>query len=203
METAFFETIEGLEYYALAVAFALARMIGMMSIMPLFTRMRLTGMLRSGAAIALSVPIIPAIASMLPQMEPVPTFLLLVIMLKEVLIGLVLGLVLGIPFWAAETAGDIVDLQRGASMGVLLDPMMSHETSPTGTLLAVIMLAIFLAAGGLELVLTVQYRSYELWPLDQFAPTFSADAADLLLEVLDRVFGMALILAFPLIVGLL
>lgn len=203
METAFFDTIEGFKYYAVAFAFALARMIGLMSIMPLFTRMRLTGLLRNGAAIALSIPIIPAIASSLAQMEEVPTFLFLIIMLKEAMIGLVLGIVLGIPFWAAEAAGDIVDLQRGASMGVLLDPMMSHQTSPTGTLLAIVMLAIFLTAGGLELVLTVHYRSYELWPLEQFMPTFSADAADLLLDVLNRILGMALILAFPLIVGLL
>ncbi|TWG99539.1 type III secretion protein T [Mesorhizobium sp. J18] len=198
----FFEALKGLEYYVLAGAFALARMAGLMAIMPLFSRIRLTGVLRNGAALALTVPVIPMIASVLPGIE-VTTLFILLLMFKEVLIGLMLGFVLGIPFWAAEAAGDIVDLQRGSTMGALLDPMMTHQTSPTGTFLAIVMLVVFLAAGGLELVLTIHYRSYELWPIDQIMPTISQEAAELFLELLDRLLAMALILVFPLVVGLL
>ncbi|WP_163266880.1 type III secretion system export apparatus subunit SctT [Chelativorans alearense] len=198
----FFESVRGIEYYVLASAFALARMIGLMSIMPLFTRMRLTGILRNGAAFALAIPVIPMIATVLPEMEGSALFIIL-LMFKEVLIGIVLGFVLGIPFWAAEAAGDIVDLQRGATMGTLLDPMMTHQTSATGTMLAIVMLAVFLVAGGLELVLTLHYRSYELWPLDRLTPVFSQEAAEVFLQLLDRILAMALILVFPVVVGLL
>lgn len=197
----FFEALRGIEYYVLASAFALARMAGLMAIMPLFSRIRLTGVLRNGAALALTVPVIPMIAAVLPGME-VTTLFILLLMFKEVLIGLMLGFVLGIPFWAAEAAGDIVDLQRGSTMGALLDPMMTHQTSATGTFLAIVMLVVFLAAGGLELVLTIHYRSYELWPVAQLMPTITQQAAELFLELLDRILAMALILVFPLVVGL-
>ncbi|WP_274425142.1 type III secretion system export apparatus subunit SctT [Chelativorans sp. YIM 93263] len=198
----FLEGIQGFEYYVVAATFALARMIGLMSIMPLFTRTRLTGVLRNGAALAFAIPVIPMIAASLPQMEASAPLIIL-FMFKEVLIGLVLGLVLGVPFWAAEAAGDIVDLQRGSTMAGLLDPMMTQQTSPTGTLLGIVMLMIFLSAGGLELILTLHYRSYEFWPMDKLVPQFSPEAAEILLELLDRILGMAVLLMFPLIVGLL
>ncbi|WP_292086464.1 flagellar biosynthetic protein FliR [Mesorhizobium sp.] len=110
---------------------------------------------------------------------------------------------MGIPFWAAEAAGDILDLQRGSTMGTLIDPMMTHETSATGTLLAVIMVTIYLAAGGLELSLTSLYDSYGLWPIDQLLPVFSKDAAGIFLDLLNRILMMALTLVFPLIISML
>ncbi|TKT69258.1 type III secretion system export apparatus subunit SctT [Aquamicrobium sp. LC103] len=198
---ALFPTIIGLEYYVLASAFALSRLIGLMAVMPLFSRMRLTGVVRNGVAFALAIPIIPMIAATLAQMEAA-TPLLVVLMVKEVLVGATLGFVLGIPFWAAEAAGDIVDLQRGSTMGTLIDPMMTYETSITGTFLGIVMLIIFLSAGGLELMLTLLYDSYGLWPIDQLAPVFGDQAVEALLQLLTRILTMALTLAFPLVMGL-
>jgi type III secretion protein T len=124
-------------------------------------------------------------------------------MLKEFVVGATLGLAMGVPFWAAEAAGDILDLQRGSTMGTLIDPMMTHETSATGTLLAIIMITLYLAAGGLELTLDILYDSYGLWPVDHLLPVFSKEAAPIFLDLLTRTLSMALTLVFPLIVSLL
>jgi type III secretion protein T len=197
-----FPTVKGLEYYILASAFALARLIGLMAIMPLFSWLRLTGILRNGVAFAFAIPVIPMIAATLSEMDT-GTPVVLALMLKEAVVGIALGFVLGIPFWAAEAAGEVLDLQRGSTMGTLIDPMMTHETSATGTLLAIIMLMIFLAAGGFELTLTTLYDSYALWPVDRLLPIFSKEAAETFLQLLSRTLIMALTLAFPLIVALL
>lgn len=199
---ALFSSVKEFEAYVLAAAFALVRFAGLMTVMPLFSRIRLTGLLRNGVALALSLPVIPMIAGTLENMAAAPP-LVVALMLKEFIIGATLGFVLGIPFWAAEAAGEIVDLQRGSTMGALIDPMMTHETSATGTLLTLIVMVLFLAAGGIGLMVNTIYDSYGIWPIDRFMPVFSPQAAEVFLMLLNRILVMALILVFPLIMGLL
>jgi type III secretion protein T len=190
------------EFYILAAGFVVARMLGFIVVLPLFSRLRLTGLLRNGVAIAFAIPLYPALTEALRGVDfTVATFVILG--MKEMLVGAALGLVLGVPFWAAEAAGDIVDLQRGSTMGSLIDPMMTHETSPTGTLFAITLIALFLAAGGLEFMLTTVFDSYRLWPIESLLPVFSAESADVFLDLLTRVLTMALVLSFPIVVGLL
>ncbi|MER8606753.1 type III secretion system export apparatus subunit SctT [Mesorhizobium sp. M0814] len=197
-----FASVKDLQVYLLAGAFALARVGGFMLLMPLFSRVPLSGLLRNGVALALAVPIFPMVVSKLTNSD-VTTTMIAAYILKEVVVGVTLGLCMGIPFWAAEAAGDILDLQRGSTMGTLIDPMMTHETSATGTLLAVIMVTIYLAAGGLQLSLTSLYESYGLWPIDSLLPVFSKDAAGIFLRLLNRIVAMALTLVFPLIISML
>jgi type III secretion protein T len=197
-----FASIKDLQLYLLAGSFALARLIGFMLLMPLFSRVPLSGLLRNGVALALAVPVFPMIVSRLATAD-ISMALIAVYVLKEVVVGVTLGLAMGIPFWAAEAAGDILDLQRGSTMGTLIDPMMTHETSSTGTLLAIVMISIYLAAGGLQLSLTGVYDSYGLWPVDALLPVFSKEAAWLFLGLLNRILMMALTLVFPLIVSML
>jgi type III secretion protein T len=197
-----FTSVKELQFYLLASAFALARMTGFMLLMPLFSRVPLSGLLRNGVALALAVPVFPMIVNKLTSTD-ITTTMIVLYMLKEVVVGVTLGLAMGIPFWAAEAAGDILDLQRGSTMGTLIDPMMTHETSATGTLLAVIMVTLYLAAGGLQLSLTSLYDSYGLWPIDQLLPVFSKDAAEIFLGLLNRILMMALTLVFPLVISML
>ena len=203
METSLlFDALKDLEFYILAGALGLARMVGLMAIMPLFSRIRLTGLVRNGVALAFAIPIMPMLVEEMRTTD-ITTTLIAVYMLKELIIGVALGIAMGIPFWAAEATGDILDLQRGSTMGTLIDPMMTHETSATGTFLSIIMIALYLAAGGLELMLDNIYRSYGLWPVDEFFPIFSPEAATVFLDMLTDVLRMALVLGFPLIVGML
>lgn len=198
----FFSSLKDVELYIAAAAFALARMVGFMAIMPLFTRIRVTGLLRNGVGLALALPVFPMLLAALRDGE-LTTGMMAVLLMKEAVVGVALGIAMGIPFWAAEAAGDIIDLQRGSTMAMLLDPMMTHETSPTGTLLAIIMVALYLAAGGLELSLDMVYASYNLWPVEKVTPVFSKDAAAIFLDLLGRVVSMAVTLVFPLIVCML
>lgn len=194
--------IQDFELYLIAAAFALARMTGLMLVMPVFSRVRLAGILRNGVALALSLPLIPMIVGTLERSD-IGVTLVLAYLIKELVVGATLGLAMGIPFWAAESAGEILDLQRGSTMSGLIDPMATHETSATGTLLAIIMIALYFAAGGLELTLNGLYDSYSLWPVDQLFPVFNDKAAWVFLGLLTQILAMALTMVFPLIVGML
>jgi type III secretion protein T len=197
-----FSSLEQVHLLVFVAALAMARMLGLMVLMALFTRVRMTGLLRNGVAVALSIPLFPLLYEIVHEAGIGPATIVALGM-KEMLIGAALGFVMSIPFWAAEAAGDIVDLQRGVTMGSLIDPMMTHETSITGTLFSIIMIVVFLSLGGLSLMLDIVYKSYQIWPVEKFAPVFHADSVTLFLGLMTRIVVMALSIAFPLIVGLL
>jgi type III secretion protein T len=194
--------LDRLQDYAIATGFALARMAGLISIMPAFTRIGLTGILRGATALALALPVVPMVVAALAG-ERLTITIAAALLFKEVIIGLVIGLVLGVPIWAAEAAGDVLDLQRGSTAAGLLDPLATVEEGITGTLFGLIMVALYFGAGGLRLTLRTVYDSYALWPAAAVFPTLTPAASQFFIRLLDNVVTMALVLVAPIMIFLL
>ena len=196
-----FASITRLYVYVIAAGLALSRILGVMAVLPAFTRLGVTGILRNGIALAVSIPMIPAIAATLGT-EPLTVGKIAALSFKEIVVGVVVGLILGVPFWAAEAAGGILDIQRGASFAMLDDPDAAGGTSVTGTLLAVAIIVLYYASGGLFMTLRTLYESYDIWPIGRFLPLFGPEAGHLFLSLLDDVFTMGLMLIGPIVVCL-
>ncbi len=188
--------------YVVATGFAVARVTGMIIIMPAFTRLGTTGILRGAVALALALPIVPTLVQALAG-QGLTAAAIAVLLLKEMTVGVIIGLVLGVPFWAAEAAGNVLDLQRGSTSGSLIDPSAMTAEGITGTLFGLAMVALYYGTGGLQLTLRTLYDSYALWPAGRFLPTFSAAASQLFIGLLDNVITTGLMLGAPLVVCLL
>jgi type III secretion protein T len=191
-----------LEPYIFAAAFALARMLAMMAVFPVFDRLGVTGFVRNSIAVVISIPLIPMIAAHL-EGEQLGLGLIVALILKEVIVGLIVGVVLAVPLYAAEAAGDILDQQRGSSSATLSDALGTSQTSITGTLLALIVIALYFGSGCFDLTLRAIYDSYGIWPVRRFLPVFSREAGDLLLRLLDTVVATGLMLVGPIVACLL
>lgn len=191
-----------LQPYITAAAFALARMLAMMIALPVFDRLGVTGMIRNTIALVVSIPFIPMIAAQLGD-EQFGLWLLAALLLKEVVVGLIVGLVLAVPIYAAQLAGDMLDLQRGSSSASLSDPQGSTQANLTGTLFVLIIIAVYFASGCFDLTLRAVYDSYGIWPVRRFLPMLSHEAGGLLLSLLDSVFSTGLTLVGPIVVCLL
>lgn len=196
------QPFERLHDYIIATAFALGRMSGLVIVMPAFTRMGLTGVLRAAAALALALPLVPMIVEAIAA-ERLSVPLVAALLFKEVTIGLMIGLVLGAPIWAAEAAGDVLDLQRGSTASSLLDPLATTDESITGTLFGLIMVALYFGSGGLPLTLRTVYDSYAIWPVASVFPSFGPAASQFFLGLLDNVITMGVVLVAPIIVFML
>ncbi len=188
--------------YLLAIAVAAARMGGVMMMMPAFTRLGLSGAVRTGIALVLALPILPLIVSDLSTANFGLTQLAM-ILAKEAAVGMALGVILGIPIWAAEAAGEILDLQRGATFAELVDPSYTGTNNTMGTFFAITMLSLYFIGGGLSVTLRTVYESYTLWPLTSLMPMFNMEAGRLLLAVLDDIIGLGLMLVAPLVLAML
>jgi type III secretion protein T len=193
---------ERLYDYLIATGFALARMTGLVIVMPAFTRLGLTGILRSATALLLALPLVPMMVAAIAS-ERLTVTIITGLLFKEVVVGLAIGLVLGVPVWAAEAAGDVVDLQRGLGAASLMDPSATTSESITGTLFGLGMVALYFGSGGLYLTLRTVYDSYAIWPAANAFPIFTPAASELFVRLLDNIITMGLVLVAPIVVFLL
>lgn len=84
--------------------------------------------------------------------------------LQEVVIGLLIGFVVALPFWALDSAGFIIDTIRGSSMGTVLNPSLGEASSVLGIIFVQLFIALFFMLEGLNHVLSVLYRSWQIIP---------------------------------------
>jgi type III secretion protein T len=193
--------ISELKLYIVTAYIALLRMLGFVFVMPAFTRLGLTGILRTACALAFSIPVLPKIYSVVSP-EMISAGELVMILPKEIIIGVLIALVLGIPIWAAEQPGETLDLQRAARFSDMKG-LEGETNNVTGTFFSLIIVVMFFTAGGTTIVLDSVYQTYEIWPVKNYFPIFNADTGKLVLKLLDDVFSMGLMLILPIAITFL
>lgn len=187
----------------MALAIDSARVFGMLTILPIFTRLGITGLLRGGIAIALAMPLwlvlLPTLAT---TASPFGADMIWLIA-KEAMLGVLIGMVFSVPFWAAEAAGDILDQQRGSQSAVTTDVSGTNQSSITGTLLTLTLIAIFFATGGMRFLLDGLYASYRIWPPLELVPRLGPGSEARIIGMLDNLLRGGLVLAGPLLIAML
>ncbi len=103
----------------IASAIAVARALGMIIVTPAFIRLGLTGLIRSGVAVAICIPVIPGVLNSLLIEGPMSSLLITGLIIKELLVGTIIGIAFGIPFWGAEAG------RRSGSIFNAVQPLRS------------------------------------------------------------------------------
>jgi type III secretion protein T len=179
----------------LALAILMPRWLGVMHLVPLFSTPALPSLMRNVVALALSLPLLPAmLAQLRTQLPDCGTLILLG--LKESMLGLLLGCLLAIPFWIFEAAAVYLDNQRGANVQAV-NPSASADASELGLALQQALIVMLLHAGLFGVLLAPVYQSYRAWP--PWAPLPPLDQAMLerLLPLFTHLMTASLIVASP------
>ncbi len=177
------------------VVLAIARPFGFTLLFAVFAWTQVgKGMLRMVFCLGISLPLL---ANGIPSSEIVLEMNFIGLLLKEILIGALLGFASSIPLAIAVAGGGIIDIYRGAMLG-MPDPSGGEVTS-YGNLFAVLSLWLFASIGGFQIVTGTIYKSYDIWAVNTVFPTF-VPGADVLLEIVERVLLNAVVLAGPLLV---
>ncbi len=92
-------------------------------------------------------------------------YLLLVI--KEVIIGLLLGMIAFMIMSAIQIAGGFVDFQMGFAIANVIDPQTGAQSPLLGQFFNVLAMLLLLALDGHHLILDGIYYSYQFLPIDQ------------------------------------
>ncbi|QND62174.1 type III secretion system export apparatus subunit SctT (plasmid) [Mesorhizobium sp. AR02] len=182
-----------------------ARAIGIMLVLPVFTRSQVGGLIRSCLAVAFGLPCLAQVSDGLHALDPETVLIHVTLLgLKEVFVGVLLGTLLGIPLWGLQAAGEFIDNQRGiTSPSAPTDPATNSQASAMGVFLGITAITIFVASGGMEAVISALYGSYLIWPVFRFHPTLSPQGAMELLGLLDHIMRTTLLVSGPVVIFLL
>jgi type III secretion protein T len=159
-----------------------------------------SGLLRIAFALVLALPVMaPLWVVSRSTLEGLPApFVLLLI--KEIFIGLIIGFLASLPFEALAMGGAIVDHVRGTGTPL---PNPAGDATPFGQVFVVVALWLFGSLGGFWIVTDVIYASYQPWPMLQPLPVLSIDGISALLHFLNRLGRLALVVAGPLVILML
>ncbi|HEX6705255.1 MAG TPA: type III secretion system export apparatus subunit SctT [Albitalea sp.] len=193
--------IEALSSLATAAALTAPRMLVCLALAPLFTTgAQMPRTLRIGIALGLALPATGGVVHALQGApHPLPMAPLI---LKEALIGLALGFVLAAPFWAIESAGALLDQQRGENAGQAVTPFSEGQASIMGSALKQALVVYLGSTGAIVAGYEMLLSSFEAWPVLSMTPDFSPDQRAQLIDRLSEMARLAVLFASPFVLAL-
>jgi flagellar biosynthetic protein FliR len=100
-----------------------------------------------------------------------------VLLAREILVGITLAFVCSCMFRAAESAGQLIDVSRGANLPTFQSPTSHEQQSPLALLMLLMAAVAFFQIGGPHHIGWGLQRSYEAIPLAWDRPMLDTQAA--------------------------
>jgi flagellar biosynthetic protein FliR len=121
----------------------LTRIIGLLSVAPLFGNVSVPVTVKIGLGVMLSLIIAPTVPA-LPSIDPMSLSGLL-ILVQQLLIGLAIGFTMRIVFACAELAGELAGLTMGLGFATFFDPQTQARSIAIRQFLSLLTIMLFLA----------------------------------------------------------
>jgi type III secretory pathway component EscT len=185
--------------------------LGMMRIAPVISMAPFFGSktpapVKMGLLIVLTVIFLPQMAMTSKTLVGFNTTFIF-LCAKELFIGFILALFVSIPFYMAESAGVVIDFQRGASALQVQNPFMQTQSSDIGILYNFVLIVIFYQIDGPFYFFSALFDSYTIVPADGWIPvhffTFNHPFWETVWGCVNRVVAVGLQLAAPSILAIL
>ena len=174
----------------------LARAGAWVAICPPFNSPSIPIRVRTGIAVAMSFLLAQRVGD---QVTSISTVSLIGALFSQLLAGFVLGLFVFVMFSAVQSAGELIDLQVGFSLGGVIDPLSGNMSTPIGRLHQLLGVAILFAINGHVLVAGAFIRSVDAAPLGQIDTSRIAQS---LAELVAVLLGAAIEIALPILTAL-
>jgi flagellar biosynthetic protein FliR len=140
----------------------LVRSTAWVTICPPFNMPAIPVRVRIGFAVAMSIVLAGKVGA---EVQSVETPSLVGAMFTQLLAGFALGFFVYMIFSVVQSAGELIDLQVGFSLGGVIDPLSGNNATPIGRLHQLLGLAILFAINGHIMVARAFIRSVEVAPL--------------------------------------
>ncbi|NQS97191.1 MAG: flagellar type III secretion system protein FliR [candidate division Zixibacteria bacterium] len=182
-----------------AAVLILARMTALVVVMPIFGYRTIPVQAKVGLSVLLTIIIFP-LAKMGATPISTQPIELIIMFLREIIIGLILGFAATIVFYGVQMAGQIVGIQIGFGIINVIDPVSDVQISLIGQLNYLIALLIFLCLDGHMFLIRALVMSYEYISLG--GGGFPAGLVGKMSVMTGAIFDVALRIAAPIMVTL-
>ncbi len=172
-----------------------ARVSALLAVFPVLTARNVPTQLRLALAVLTAFLIAPGLPPMTLATLSLPQFVLL--MVKEVGVGVLFGFVARMTFYMLDVAGAIITQEMGLGMASTLNPFSESRSEAPGTILYYLAAVLFLALDLHHWLLVALQQSYRTLPVG------GAGMSEVLfanvLGQTSRMFLVALLMSAPLI----
>lgn len=184
----------------------LSRMLPIIAQAPFFGARVLPHPVKVTLGLTLFVIFLPHLLAVTSEPVPFDSFLVF-LLLKELFVGVLIGFMLAIPFTIVQSAGIIIDHQRGGASLMVNDPTIQNQSSPLGTFFNFMLILIFFYIDGPFKVFDLISESYTAIPPDKFfsGRFFAPDTPfwTLMIQLFNRFMILSIQLATPALLAIL
>lgn len=180
-----------------AYLLVIARVSGIFTFNPIFSRQNVPMVVKVGATLALSVVTISYIGGAEYSFNGVPGFVM--ILLKELAVGLVLGFMVNLIMTVIIYAGELMDNQIGFGMAKAMDPMTGIQMPLFANLFNYMFILYFFIVGGHLKYIELFVTSYNILPLGYGFDMDSINLARFIADYLGTVLTLAVKFAMPIV----
>ena len=185
------------ELAALAITIGLCtiRLAVAFLVMPTFSNEVMPALVRNSVFAVLGLVV--AVVQPFDALQGLSLARLLLILAKEIFLGIAIGVLFGIFIWAFEAAGELIDTQTGLSQAQILDPISGHQVTLFAELFARFANLLFVSVGGLAMLATVALKSFAVWPIGAVLPRIEREGVLLFADTFSGVFTLIVLLGAP------
>lgn len=128
---------------------------------------------------------------------------LMLVLAKELLLGLLLGYAGAVVFWVAEGVGALIDNQAGYNNVQQTNPLSHASSTPVGNLLSQLAVCGFYLLGGMTVLSGILFESFRWWPLGSVGPAWPSILEDFVRAYTGRFLETVVKVAAPVMLALL
>lgn len=170
------------------------RVGGIFTLAPVFGNQNVTRTARIAIALAFTFVFVPMVNYTPKTLEILP---FVVVILKEVLVGILMGFLCSLIFSAVTMAGSYIDISMGLGMAEMVDPSTRDRTSIMGQLQSLVATLIFLCLNGHHIMIRGLNESFSIVPVGTMI--FTPEAAKGMLVVFSSIILAALKISAPVV----
>ena len=184
----------------MAFAVVLGRLAGIFSAIPLFGGRGVPTRVKALLILVITVALFPVIRAKIPPL-PTDTVSVIILVIRETLVGLSLGILSQIIFSAAEFCGQLVSIQNGLSIATQFDPMTGNQFTATAVLQNLLAVLLFMGVGAHHIFIRAVVESYQVIPVGSWH--MSGELIEFLGKGVADIFVLGIKLAGPVMAALL
>lgn len=167
---------------------------------PLLSNQQVPLQIRAGLSLLLAFLLQPLVAPAGPH-AATSALVLVLLLLKEVIVGLIIGYAANLIFSIVDMAGEFQDTQAGFGFAGVVDLSFTQTSVVLGQFQTILMWMIFLTVNGHHALLQAIADSFQIVPLGGFA--FTGSQADHMFRLATTLMLLALRISGPIIASVM
>ncbi|WP_353095294.1 flagellar biosynthetic protein FliR [Tissierella praeacuta] len=171
----------------------MVRTSGIFIFSPFFSSQNIPNIMKIGLSFSISI----LIASVLPTSIDLNNEILVLLIIKELTVGIIIGFISYAFFSTFYVMGQIVDMKIGFGMANVIDPQNRTQVPLMGNFYYILSFLLLLSINGHHYIISALVDSYKFLPIGAFK--YTGDTMNIIVNTLSKSFEIGFKLSAPIV----